>query len=141
MQETFIRAFRSLKTAEFGADSSFSAWLTRICVHCAIDHLRKTKRRRGKDHLPLSELPREPESREPSPDRVVAAIRTVAWIRDAMRRLSPGQQIVFDLRYREHLDIKEIATRTNCSESSVKTQLGRAVETLRKALQPVWGEP
>ncbi len=141
MQETFIRAFRSLKTADFCADASFSAWLSRICIHCAIDHLRKTKRRRGKDHVPLSELAREPESREPPPDHVVEAMRTVAWIRAAMRELSPGQQVIFDLRHREHLDIKEIAKRTSCSQSSVKTQLGRAVEKLRKALQPVWGEP
>jgi RNA polymerase sigma-70 factor (ECF subfamily) len=141
MQETFIRAFRHLETADFETDSSFSGWVSTICVHCAIDHLRRTKRQKGNEQLPLSELPREPESREPAPDRVVEGIRAVAWIRNAMRRLSPGQQVVFDLRYREHLDIKEIARRTSCSESSVKTQLGRAVAKLREALRPVWGEP
>jgi RNA polymerase sigma-70 factor (ECF subfamily) len=141
MQETFIRAFRSLDSAEFDTEGSFPSWLSRICVHCAIDHLRATRRRAGNGVVPLSELPIEPASTAPAPDRVVMAIRTVAWVREATRRLSPGQQEIFDLRYTAHLEIKEIARHMDCSESTVKTQLGRAVEKLREALQPVWGEP
>jgi RNA polymerase sigma-70 factor, ECF subfamily len=141
MQETFIRAFRSLDSAEFDTEGSFPSWLSRICVHCAIDHLRATRRRAGGGVVPLSELAIEPTSTGPAPDRVVTAIRTVAWVREATRRLSPGQQEIFDLRYTAHLEIKEIARHMDCSESTVKTQLGRAIEKLREALQPLWGEP
>jgi RNA polymerase sigma factor (sigma-70 family) len=59
----------------------------------------------------------------------------------ARPELLEGQQEIFDLRYTAHLEIKEIARYLDCSESTVKTQLGRAIEKLRDALQPVWGEP
>lgn len=141
MQETFIKAFKGLKTFNFGVNSSFSAWISKICVHCAIEHLRKTKRRMGENLLSLSDLPQEPQSADPAPDRTVAAVRTIAWLRDAIRHLSPAQQVIFDLRYRQHLDIKEIAAQMGCSESNIKTQLARSVDKLRKQLEPVWGEP
>jgi len=141
MQETFIKAFKGLKTFNFGVDSSFSAWISKICVHCAIEHLRKTKRRMAENVLSLSDLPHEPRSAAPTPDRAVAAVRTVAWLNDAIHHLSPAQQVIFDLRYQQHLDIKEIATHMGRSESNIKTQLVRSVAKLRKQLEPVWGEP
>jgi len=141
MQETFIKAFRGLKKFDFVKDSSFTSWISKICVHSAIEHLRKAKRRMGEHVLSLSDLPHEPRSAAPAPDRAVAAVRTVAWIHDAMRHLSPTQQVIFDLRYQQHLDIKEIATHMGCSESNIKTQLARSVAKLRKQLEPVWGEP
>jgi len=140
MQETFIKAFKGLKTFNFGADSSFSAWISKICVHCAIEHLRRTKRRRGENLLSLNDLSPEPRSEDPAPDRTIAAARTVAWIEDAMCLLSPSQQVIFDLRYRQHMNIKEIAARMDRSESNVKTQLARSVVKLRKLIEPVWGE-
>ncbi|HBE03979.1 MAG: hypothetical protein A2096_09930 [Spirochaetes bacterium GWF1_41_5] len=41
-QETFLRAFRSLRT--FRSDSAFSTWLYRITVNVCFDMLRKQKR-------------------------------------------------------------------------------------------------
>jgi len=141
MQETFIKAFKGLKTFDFVKDSGFSSWISKICVHSAIEHLRKAKRRMGENVLSLSDLSGEPQSAAPAPDRAAAAVLTIAWLHDAIRRLSPAQQIIFDLRYRQHLDIKEIATHMGCSESNIKTQLARSVAKLRKQLEPVWGEP
>lgn len=141
MQETFIKAFRGLRTFDFVKDSSFSSWISKICIHSAIEHLRKAKRRMGENALSLSDMPREPRSAAPSPDRAVAAVRTVAWLQDAIRQLSPAQQIIFELRYHQHLDIKEIAAHLGRSESNIKTQLARSVAKLRKRLEPVWGEP
>jgi len=141
MQETFIKAFRSLKTFDFGANSSFSTWLSKICIHSAIECLRKIKRRRGENFISLSDLPQDPQSPDPAPERTVAASRTVAWLHGAVHQLSPRQQVAFDLRYRQHLDIKEIAAQMGCSQSNIKTQLARSVDKLRKQLKPIWGEP
>ncbi|MDH4272197.1 MAG: sigma-70 family RNA polymerase sigma factor [Candidatus Aminicenantes bacterium] len=141
MQETFIKAFRGLKTFAFVGDSSLSSWISKICIHSAIEHLRKTRRRPGENVISLSDLTQEPQSAAPAPDRSVVGVRTVAWLHDALHRLSPAQQVIFDLRYQQHLDIKEIAAKMGCSESNIKTQLARSVDKLRKQLEPVWGEP
>jgi RNA polymerase sigma-70 factor (ECF subfamily) len=141
LQETFIRAFKGLKTFESGPESRFGAWISTIGLRCVFMHLRRTKRRKSSDHVSLTDLVREPAAEDPEPDRAVAAARTLKWIQAAQRDLPPRQQVAFDLRYRQHLAIKEIAARMNCGESNIKTQLSRAVEKLRKQLDPLWGKP
>lgn len=141
MQETFIKAFKGIRRFDFKVGSSFAAWLGTICVHCAIEHLRRTRRRREEVHMSLSDLPQEPASTDPSPERAAIARRSLSDVERAYRQLSPSQQVIFDLRHRQHLDIKEIAARMDCSESNIKTQLGRSVAKLRKFLEPLWGEP
>jgi len=139
MQETFIKAFKGIGRFDFRAGSSFAAWLGTICVHAAIEHLRRNRRRRGEVRLSLGDLPQEPASAAPSPERTAIARRSLSDVELAYRRLTPSQQVIFDLRHRQHLEIKEIAVRMDCSESNVKTQLGRSVAKLRKFLEPLWG--
>ncbi len=140
MQDTFIKAFKGIRRYDFKLGSSFSAWLGTICVHCAIEHLRRTRRRGGEGQMSLSDLPQDPMSAGPSPERAAIARRSLSDVDRAYRRLSPSQQVIFDLRHRQHLDIKEIAVRMACSESNIKTQLWRAVAKLREILEPMWGE-
>ena len=140
MQETFIKAFKGISSFDSGANANFPAWIFKIGIHCAIEHLRRMKRRKGADHVSLNDLPVELAAGDPEPDRAVAAARTFDSIAAAQKALPPRQQIIFDLRYRQHLDIKEIAARMDCGESNVKTQLSRAVEKLRKQLEPAWGK-
>jgi RNA polymerase sigma-70 factor, ECF subfamily len=140
MQETFIKAFKGIRRFDLRAGSSFAAWLGTICVHCVIEHLRRARRRGGDVPMSLGDLPQEPASADPSPERAAFARRSLSDVEEAYRRLSPRQQVIFDLRHRQHLDIKEIASRMNCSESNVKTQLGRSLAKLRKILEPRWGE-
>jgi RNA polymerase sigma-70 factor (ECF subfamily) len=139
MQETFIKAFRNIRRFDFRAGASFSAWLGTIGVHCAIEHLRRNKRRMRAAHLSLSDMTVEPASAQPSPERLAVAGRAMSSLAEACRRLSPSQQVMFDMRHCQHLDIKEIAARLECSESNVKTQLARSVAKLRKYLEPMWG--
>jgi RNA polymerase sigma-70 factor (ECF subfamily) len=140
MQETFIKAFKGIGRFDFRVGSSFAAWLGTICVHCAIEHLRRSRRRSDETQMSLSDLPQEPASTDPSPERAAIARRSLSDVERAYRQLSPSQQVIFDLRHRQHLDIKEIAVRMDCSESNIKTQLGRSVAKLRKFLEPLWGE-
>lgn len=140
MQETFIKAFKGIGRFDFRAGTSFAAWLGTICVHCAIEHLRRTRRRSGEGQISLGDLPQEPASADPSPERAAIARRSLSDVERAFSQLSPSQQIIFDLRHRQHLDIKEIAARMDCSESNIKTQLSRSVAKLRKFLEPSWGE-
>jgi RNA polymerase sigma-70 factor (ECF subfamily) len=138
MQETFIKAFSRIRTFDFRASSGFSAWIVSICINAAIDHLRRRERREEKKRISLSDLPQEIPAGNPSPEDVEIRRQALERIRESLRILSPRQRVVFDLRYDRHMDIKDIAGRLGCSESNVKTQLGRSLEKLRRTLEPRW---
>lgn len=43
VQETFLRAYRALR--KFESRANFGTWLHRVAINCALDHLRRVKRR------------------------------------------------------------------------------------------------
>jgi RNA polymerase sigma-70 factor (ECF subfamily) len=139
LQETFIKAFSRLRTFDFRVSPNFSSWLLSISINTALDHLRRRGRRKESKHVSLADLPAEIPAAGPSPDVTAARSLAIERIRETLRILSPSQRAVFDLRFTEHLDIGEIAGALGRSESSVKTQLSRALAKLRKTLEPDWG--
>jgi len=136
MQETFIKAFSRLRTFDLRACSGFSAWLVSICINAAIDHLRHRGRRAENKRISLSDLSQDPAAADPSPEEAEVRRQTLERIRRSLRLLAPRQRIVFDMRYDRHMDVKDIAGCLGLSESSVKTQLFRSVEKLRRTLGP-----
>lgn len=141
LQETFIKAFARIRTFDFRISPSVSSWLAAICVNTALDELRRRGRRMGSKHVSLADLPAEIPADGPSPEAGAVRRFAVERIRETLRVLSPGQRAVFDMRFTEHLDIREIAGALGCSESSVKTQLARALAKLRRTLEPERGKP
>jgi RNA polymerase sigma-70 factor (ECF subfamily) len=140
MQETFIKAFKNIRSFDSKINPNFSAWLHQIGVHCSVEHLRKRKSRKLDQTDSLSALYREPEARDASPEESAIAASAIAQVKKTFRVLSPKQRIIFDLRHMQHLAIKEIAAHVRCSESTVKKHLNRAVSKLRKKLEPLWGQ-
>jgi RNA polymerase sigma-70 factor, ECF subfamily len=141
LQETFIKAFSRIRTFDFRISLSFSSWLAAICVNTALDDLRRRSRRMGAKHVSLTDLATEIPADGPSPEAGAARRLAVERIRETLGILSPGQRAIFDMRFTEHLDIREIAAALGCGESSVKTQLARALAKLRKTLEPERGKP
>jgi RNA polymerase sigma-70 factor (ECF subfamily) len=141
MQDTFIKAFKGIKSFDFNVSSNFSAWIYQVGLHCTLDLLRKRKRRRIGQTESLSDIHTEPEASSSSPEKSAIERQTIARLKNALHTLSPKQHIVFDLRHLQHMAIKEIAEHLQCSQSTVKKQLQRAVSKLRKQLEPLWGEP
>ncbi len=136
-QDVFLKAFQGLP--RFRRDSTFYSWLYQIAVNCSIDFLRKRNRRRVLmfEALPIdtdSELPMT--QTRPCPTEALESEELGRIIRQAIRRLSPGQRRVFRLRYQRELPIKEIALRLNRSEGTVKTHLYHAHRRLRSMLLP-----
>ena len=140
MQETFIKAFKSIKKFDFNISSSFSAWIYQIGIHCSIDHLRKRKRRKTEQTDSLTDIYREPEAAGISPEKSTIANQAISQMNDALDVLTPKQRMIFDLRHLQHKALKEISDRLQCSQSTVKTQLQRAVTKLRNQLEPLWRE-
>lgn len=130
-QETFIKAYAGLGSFDASLSAGFSAWLNRICVNCAIDHRRKAKRMSGNGLIALDDLPHEPASPGPSPEEKAISASALSSLAELVDNLSPRQQVIFALRYRQHMDIKQIAGHLDCSEGNVRLHLFRSTLKLR----------
>lgn len=139
LQETFIRAFEKLHTYQFRHSTTFASWLNTICLNCALDFLRRRKRKRHDQHQSLDDLVQEPACSNPTPDLTVEFKQAGAKIRESLDLLTPRQRLIFDMRFNQHMDIREIADCLRCSTSNVKTQIFRTLRKLRKTLEPIWG--
>jgi RNA polymerase sigma-70 factor (ECF subfamily) len=140
MQETFIKAFKNIRSFDLNINTNFSSWIYQIGVRCSIEHLRRRKSRKLDLTDSLSAFYSEPEAKDTSPEESAIAACAIAQLKKAVQALSPKQRVIFDLRHMQHLAIKEIAAHVQCSESTVKKHLNRAVSKLRKKLEPLWGE-
>ena len=137
LQETFIKAYRSLDKFQSRNGTRFSPWLYRIGINCSIDYLRRNKNRRLK-HSDTDDLDNFPSgsgksSSEPEHTRDRKEIREK--IDQTLNRLSGRQKMIFILKHYQELTTAEIAEYLDCSEGSVKRQLFRAVQTVKQHLK------
>ena len=140
MQETFIKAFKGIKKFDFNISANFSAWIYQIGYRCSMDYLRKRQKRKADQTESLTDIHSEPEARDSSPEKSAIANQTIFQVKNALNILSPKQRIIFDLRHLQHRALKEISDILECSQSTVKKQLQRAVSKLRNQLEPLWRE-
>jgi len=138
VQETFLRAYRRLN--KFESRSSFSTWLYRIAVNCSLDFSRK--RRQVDEHqvAPNPELPDLVESlpaTEPSADRLVMSAEVRRKVEATMNELTEKEKAAFVLRHYEGLSIEEVARAMGLRANAAKNNIFRAVQKLRRALEPV----
>lgn len=139
LQDTFVKAFKSLHKCQLNENSYFSTWLYRIAVNCAMDHFRRRRHmeaqvERQKDICaagngasavtPESEFQRQQEKEQ---------------IELGLNVLSPRKRMIVILRHYQQMKITEIADSMGCSQGSVKKQLFRALAQLRSELQPLAG--
>jgi len=85
---------------------------------------------------PVQSLP----SPDPTPDRMAMseqAKQRIAW---AMDRLSSSERQAFVLRHFEGQSIEEISGALGLSANAAKHSIFRAVQKLRRALEPLVGE-
>jgi RNA polymerase sigma-70 factor (ECF subfamily) len=111
-----------------------------ICLHRCIEHLRKRKRGGADRTDSLTGRRGEISAADPSPERSADHALLMARVKGAFTVLSPRQKIIFDMKHFQSLEIPEIASMLECSESAVKTHLGRAVAKLRKRVAPIMEE-
>jgi RNA polymerase sigma-70 factor, ECF subfamily len=136
-QETFLKAWREMK--RFDGRSSFGTWLHRICANCALDHLRARNRRN--ERWAVAE-PGAPDPLEqiatpiPSPERLAASAQVAEILGPAMGRLSEMERVAFVMRHYEGVGIEEIARALGVQAGAAKHTVFRAVQKLRRALEP-----
>jgi len=129
VQETFYRAYRQLE--RFESKASFGTWIFRIAVNCSVDLLRVRKR-----HVDGEDLP-EQHSREMPPDRLAESSELRQKFERSLRLLTQQERSAFLLRHYEGCSIEQISLVMELSETAVKNSIFRAVQKLRRQLEPL----
>jgi RNA polymerase sigma-70 factor (ECF subfamily) len=122
--EVFLRALESLKSYE-ERGIPMQAWLFRIAHNASVDYLRK----KGK----VASVPIEGVTVVDGEDPAAVAEHKIEMekVREAMRKLTPEQREVVQLRFFGGLSSKEVGTILKKSDGAVREMQRAAVEKLR----------
>ena len=138
VQESFLRAYRQL--SKFDERASFGTWLYRIATNCSLDLVRSRKRR-SENLAPADPEMEDPvlalPSGDPTPERVALSSEVRERVADAMQELSATERTAFVLRHFEGMCIEEVSRVLDCQPGAAKHSVFRAVQKLRRALEPV----
>ena len=77
-------------------------------------------------------------AKDPSPERLTESGQIAALIEPALRTLTDTERTAFVLRHYEGCDIEEIARALGVRANAAKHSVFRAVQKLRRALEPAW---
>jgi RNA polymerase sigma-70 factor (ECF subfamily) len=124
-QEAWIKGWQRL--GQFQGDSSFTTWMTRICINLCLDHLRRQKKHRADSIEEMDDESGGVERQIP----VVAVNPTAGLERAELRQkidaalgqLSAEHRTVLVLHEFEDLEYKEIAKTVGCSMGTVMSRL------------------
>jgi RNA polymerase sigma-70 factor (ECF subfamily) len=141
VQETFLRAYRSLQ--RFELRSNFATWLYRIAVNRSLDFL-VSRKAAMKDPYQVADSA-DPEdhhqiqvhSANPGPERVAMSGEINRKVGQAMTLLTPAERAAFIMRHMEGRSIEEISLALNLKPSAAKNCVFRAVKKLRRQLEPL----
>ena len=126
-QETWVKAYRFLD--RYDSKKEFGAWITSICVNTYKDMLRRHKWRflfpsfqsNEEKDLVLSNVPADEQA-------------DYGDVRDAVNALPEKYRLAVILHYYNDLDIKKTADVLNIPEGTVKYNLHKAREILKRSL-------
>jgi len=140
VQETFLRAYKRI--SDYEARASFSTWLYRIASNYALDlirsrrrHEEKRERGSGEDRDILQTIPEA----SPGPERMAYGGQVKDRVNAALDELTAQERTAFVLRHFEGLSIEEIGRTLGTGANATKHSIFRAVQKLRRSLQPVVG--
>jgi RNA polymerase sigma-70 factor (ECF subfamily) len=128
-QDTFVRAWEALP--RFRADASITTWLHRIAVNAMLERRRGERRRAARVSLVDDE-----EDGDAQIGGVVLApdVATAVDLERAIGALPPGVRRAFVLHDVEGYTHEEIATMTGLAAGTLRAQLHRARQLLKRAL-------
>lgn len=138
VQETFLRVHRQLH--RFDRRARFGTWLYRIAMNCAIDLMRKEKRRDARAPMQDESLLDGLASSAPGPERVTRSHEIGTAVEHVLETLSPAERTAFVLRHHEGRSIAEIGEILGVRTNACKSTIFRAVQKLRAALEPILKE-
>jgi RNA polymerase sigma-70 factor, ECF subfamily len=123
--DAFVRAFKAWKT--WKPDAPAEAWLHRIAINVAYNHLRQRRMRE------VGELVRR--LGRPGPGEDPANLAGGSELFRALRKLPPDQAAAVVLRHHHGYTNREIAFALGTPESTIASRLAKAKERLREELR------
>jgi RNA polymerase sigma-70 factor (ECF subfamily) len=109
-------------------------------VNASLDLVRSRKRRNElaapadtEMDDPILSLP----SHDPAPDRIAMSGQVRDRVAEAMTDLSPSERTAFVLRHFEGMCIEDVSRVLGCQPGAAKHSVFRAVQKLRRALEPL----
>ena len=137
-QETFVKAFRSLKS--FDSTRRLSSWLFRIAHNTTLDALRRLKPEVVElEGLSEGDPHRDPAA-PPAPDPLEQAALGAALNR-ALLSLRPDYRAAIALRYDQQLPFDEIGQILGVPEVTARTYVHRARKELARSLATLGWTP
>ena len=142
VQEAFLKAFRQI--TQFGENSQFSTWLTRITINESLTKLRK---QRHNQEVSVDDNFQSPHSDvafgladwAPNPEELYRGSELRNILRSELQALQPGLRVVFILRDIEGFSADETADVLELTPVAIKARLWRARNKLRERLSRHFG--
>lgn len=142
VQEAFLRAYQKLE--QFASQSNFATWVYRIAANYTIDRMRQRKKEDSHRQVPNAELADDVERDPlrqipdglPSPERLTQSVELRKEMEKALEALTPAERTAFVMRHCDGCGIEEIAAVLKSNSSAAKNTVFRAVQKLRRALEP-----
>lgn len=123
-QDTLIRVGRHWRNVD--KDGNPSGYARRCLVRRNWSRLRALLR-----EVPMAEVPPRSSSNQSS-----GRVELSGWVDGVLAQLGRRQRAVVVLRYAHDMTLKQIAEEIGCSEGTVKSQLSRALDRLRRISGP-----
>ena len=127
-QESFVRAFQSLRSFRF--ESEFSTWLYRIVHNVALNRVRQKKTKSGRE----VDLDYPGADRADDETKVTEQADMRLHLERALHELPTLQRSVVLLRHLEGLSTRQVSQILGCTEGTVKTHLHRGLKKMKKIL-------
>jgi RNA polymerase sigma-70 factor, ECF subfamily len=142
VQESFVRGYQKLR--QFAGNSNFGTWVYRIAANYAIDRIRKRKAEESRvvssgrvdEDAPKADLMSQVADAGPSPERLAGSAQLAERMKAALETLSPAERTAIVMRHWDGCGIEEIAAVLKSNSNATKNTVFRAVQKLRKALEP-----
>ena len=133
VQQSFTKAYFSLKVFRGGEDRSFAAWMTRIAVNVCYDEFRRRGRKGESLFSEMSDAENDyletiADGREASADRSLVAAQLAEKV---LSTLDAKDRIAMTLVYSEDRTLDEVAETIGISTSNLKSRLFRCRNQIR----------
>jgi RNA polymerase sigma-70 factor (ECF subfamily) len=135
-QETFVRAYRAMRTMR--KDTKLSTWLFGIARNVARESIRA--RIRANSHVQLADKSvMDLSDNKPVPVDGLLSKELNELIRRSLAALDEDKRLVFTLKVLHQCSYEEIAEITGFSIAKLKTDLHRARAEMRRRISPYAG--
>ena len=139
-QEAFLKVYRNLGSFRF--ECSFYTWVYRIVSNLCLDHLRKKQVRKEDAPVVVNEdggerniIEQVADGRSGAdPERDLMRRELGAYIAKAIKKLTPRERMVFELKHYHGLKLRTVGEILNTTEETAKNTLFRATQKLRAEL-------